>query len=154
MSGLMTHQGTGTPEVTPPSQSDAVAAVFARFPQPQQDILFDLRRIIFEPAAEDPDIGRLTETLKWGQPAYLTEESRSGTTIRLGIGNTGSIALYTHCQTTVISDFQTLFPEAFTYEGNRAVHLDPAATLPEDHLSALIRSALRYKIAARDSSRQ
>ncbi|MFQ6547586.1 DUF1801 domain-containing protein [Aestuariibius sp. 2305UL40-4] len=147
----MALQMMARPELSPPFQSDAVAAAFASFPDPYQGILLDVRRLIFAIAGADPEIGDLAETLKWGQPAYLTNGSRSGTTIRLGRAKTGAAAIYTHCQTSVISDFRALFPDTFTYEGNRAVYLDPASPLPEEALNALIRSALRYHLSPRSN---
>jgi hypothetical protein len=40
-----------------------------------------------------PGVGALHETLKWGQPAYLTPETRSGTTLRLGVPKSGGYAI-------------------------------------------------------------
>lgn len=128
----------------PPFQDPAVEAAFAAFPGSERAALLQLRHLIFEVAAATPGVGPLTETLKWGQPAYLTAESKSGTTIRLGLPKSGGFALYTHCQARVISDFQSLFPDAFAYEGNRAVHFDGAADLASDKTALLIRNALTY----------
>jgi hypothetical protein len=46
--------------------------------------LLALRRVIFATAAATPGVGVLTETLKWGEPAHVTAETASGSTIRLG----------------------------------------------------------------------
>ena len=56
----------------------AVAAVFAAYPAELRDRLMALRRLIFETAATTEGVGPLEETLKWGQPSYLTRRSRSG----------------------------------------------------------------------------
>ena len=45
--------------------------------------LMTLRALIFDVAAKTDGVGALDETLKWGEPAYLTR-SKSGSTIRLG----------------------------------------------------------------------
>ena len=126
----------------PPFQSSAVEAAFDAFPEPARSNLLDLRNLIFEIAAETPGVGAIKETLKWGQPAYLTPETKSGTTIRLGVPKTGGAAIYTHCQTTVMSDFRALFPGEFTFDGNRAVLFDTAADA--EKLRLLIRHALTY----------
>ena len=105
-----------------------------------------LRELIFETAEQTEGVGRLEETLKWGQPAYLTPETKSGSTIRLGRPKQGGIAIYTHCQTSIIADFQSLFPDELTYEGNRAVHFEMDKALPLDKLQLLIRSALTYEL--------
>lgn len=78
-----------------------------------------------------------------GQPAYLTQ-TKSGSTIRLGLPKTGGFAIYTHCQTSIIPEFRSLFPDDYAYEGTRAVHFGSASELDPDQLSLLIRSALTY----------
>ena len=62
-----------------------------------------LRSLVFETAAEMPQVGALEETLKWGEPAYLTP-SRSGTTIRMDWKPRAPevCALYFNCQTTLV----------------------------------------------------
>ena len=44
-----------------------------------------LRQLIFDVAAKTKDVGQLEETLKWGEPAYLTSESKSGSLIRIDV---------------------------------------------------------------------
>lgn len=124
----------------------AVAAAYEALPRPQRDGLLALRGLIFETAAETPGVGSLQECLKWGQPAYLTPDTKAGSTIRLGLPKQGGFALYTHCRTTLIADFRSLFPDDFQYEGNRAVHFKAGTSLPRDPLRLLIRSALTYHL--------
>lgn len=134
---------------THPFSDPAVAAAFDRFPASARAGLLEMRDLIFDVAAETEGVGALQETLKWGQPAYLTPETKSGSTIRLGAPKDGGLALYTHCQTTIISDFRGLFPDAFTYEGNRAVRFAEGDDLKPRALSLLIKSALTYHVKAR-----
>lgn len=105
-----------------------------------------LRRLVFEVAAQLPDVGALEETLKWGEPAYLTPVSRSGTTIRMDWKprSPDVCALYFNCQTTLVETFRSLFPEIFTYEGNRAVLMPLSALLPEEAVKTCIAAALTY----------
>ncbi|WP_420347196.1 DUF1801 domain-containing protein [Pelagibius sp.] len=133
----------------PPFKDRNVEAAFAAFPQPARRGLLALRALIFETAAATPGVGALEETLKWGQPAYLTPETKAGSTLRLGLPKDGGFALYAHCQTTIVSDFRSLFPDAFAYEGNRAVRFDEGAALPREELTLLIRSALTYHLKKR-----
>lgn len=130
----------------PPFESPAVAAAYESFPSQVRQGLLTLRSLIFETAAETPGVGTLEETLKWGQPAYLTPKTKSGSTIRLGLPKQGGFALYAHCQTTIIPEFRSLFPDEFQYEGNRAVHFRESTSLPLDPLRLLIRSALTYHL--------
>src|SRR5262245_12932008 len=67
----------------PPMPQD-VQAAFDVFPPDVRHRLAEIRGMIFDLAAADPRVGAITETLKWGEPAYLTEASGSGSTIRLG----------------------------------------------------------------------
>ena len=56
----------------------AVDAVFGAYPKPVKAKLLALRRLIFDTADTTEGVGALEEALKWGQPSYLTAESRSG----------------------------------------------------------------------------
>lgn len=78
-------------------------------------------RALILAAAEATDTEPVTETLKWGQPAFLPAK-RAGTTLRLGV-EAGQPALFVHCQTDLVGRYRVLFPTEFTYSGNRAVLL-------------------------------
>lgn len=130
----------------PTFQNANVAAKFSSFPRPEQEGLLKLRGLIFDMAARLPEVGEIEETLKWGQPSYLTSQTKSGSTIRLGLPKTGGFGIYTHCQTTLISDFQSLFPDDFSYEGNRAIHFKHADEIDIDKLRLFIHSALTYHL--------
>jgi Domain of unknown function (DU1801) len=132
-----------------PFANPGVEAVFASFPEPAQTRLLALRALIFDVAAGTPGVGRLEECLKWGQPAYLTPETKSGSTLRLGIPKAGFVAVYAHCQTTIVSDFQAICPDTCIVEGNRAVRLPDREPLPADALRLLVASALTYHLAKR-----
>ncbi|WP_368187993.1 DUF1801 domain-containing protein [Aestuariibius sp. HNIBRBA575] len=132
----------------PEFQETRVWDVYATYPDPIRAPMLSLRAHIFDVAATLPQVGSIKETLKWGQPAYLTPETKSGSTLRLGLTKNGAIALFTHCQTTLISDFKALFLNDFTYDGNRALHLSEQqmTSLPLDQLSLLIKAALTYHL--------
>ncbi|PID35500.1 MAG: hypothetical protein CR993_09735 [Rhodobacterales bacterium] len=134
--------------MTPPFATPDVERAFAAFAPDLRDGLLTLRSLIFDVARRTEGVGPLQETLKWGQPAYLTPATKSGSTLRLGAPKQGGFALYTHCQTTLLSDFQTVFPDDFTYEGNRAIQFNPGDALPLDKLELLIKSALTYHLKA------
>ncbi|MEH2493651.1 hypothetical protein V1294_000130 [Bradyrhizobium sp. AZCC 1678] len=55
----------------------AVDAIFSAYPNPVKSKLLALRRLIFDTADTTEGVGALEETLKWGQPSYLTTESRA-----------------------------------------------------------------------------
>jgi hypothetical protein len=50
----------------------AVAKVFAAYPPKLRQRLLAVRRMIFEVAKQTEGVGKLQETLKWGEPAYVT----------------------------------------------------------------------------------
>ncbi len=131
----------GTPDL-----DSRVALVFESFPPVIRAKLLDLRRLIFETAAATEGVGPLSEMLKWGEPAYLTEASGSGTTIRLGwkARTPTRYGLYVHCQTHLVESFRSQFPDEFSFEGNRAIVFEESDILPKEPLSACIAMALTY----------
>ena len=60
-----------------------VAAVLRSYPKAQRDKMLEIRALLFATARETEGVGALEETLKWGEPAYLTSETGSGSTIRI-----------------------------------------------------------------------
>jgi len=128
-----------------PSIPADVAQAFAAFPAPVARRLLQVRALIFETAFK-LGVGPLTETLKWGEPAYLTGATGSGSTIRLGWLRSAEqpCAVLFNCNTTLVETFREQFPDAFAYSKNRAICLDPAGTLPKAPLASCLRLALTY----------
>ena len=128
----------------------AVATVFKAYPAGLRRKLMKLRALVFEVAACTDGVGRLTETLKWGQPSYLTEETKSGTTVRIDRLKKGSgYALYVHCQSGLVPKFRELYPDTFRYEGKRAILFDTASRLPLPELRHCIGLALTHHLRAK-----
>ncbi len=123
-----------------------VAEVFTRFPEPVRARLLEVRDLIFAVAQETEGVGPLTETLKWGEPAYLTEKSGSGTTIRLGISKAAPVdcAVFVNCQTTLIATFRAHFADDFTFEDQRALLIPATKPLHQEPLALCLRAALTY----------
>jgi hypothetical protein len=126
-------------------KSNAIDAVFAAYPPPVKSKLQALRRLIFDTAKTTKGVGKLEEALKWGQPSYLTTESKSGSTVRIDQLKTGAggYAVYFHCQTDLVETFRELYPE-LRYGGNRSILLDAGEKLPEAALRHCIALALTY----------
>lgn len=114
-------------------QNPDVQAVFSSYPEKYRQPLLAIRHLILQVASQTEGVGSLTETLKWGQISYLTEETNSGTTIRLDRFGQSQIAIFVHCQTTLINTFRGLFPE-LCYNKNRAIILNVDEVLPLDIL--------------------
>jgi hypothetical protein len=62
---------------------EAVRKVFDVYPHPYKQQLLYLRELIFQTAHQTSIVGDLEEALKWGEPSYLTTQSKSGSTIRM-----------------------------------------------------------------------
>jgi hypothetical protein len=123
----------------------SVEAVFRAYPTPVKSRLLALRRLIFDTADATKGVGALEEALKWGQPSYLTTESKSGSTIRIDQvkAEAGRYAVYFHCQTDLVETFRELYPE-LRYGGNRSILLDAGEKLPEKALRHCVALALTY----------
>jgi uncharacterized protein DUF1801 len=126
--------------------SAAVAKVFATYPPKLRKRLLAVRRLIFEVAKQTKGVGKLEETLKWGEPAYVTAETGSGSTIRINRHKKqdGQYAVYFHCQTTLVDSFRGLFPSQFKFEGNRCIVFDDGERVPVAELKICIGMALTY----------
>lgn len=129
-----------------PAMDPKVADVFARFGPAAKPGLLRLRRLVFEVADDLPKVGHVAEVLRWGQPSYITPVTKSGSTIRLGVPKAGGFALYTHCQTTLISDFAATFPAWDKIEGNRAVLFKSVDDIEPHRHGLLIEAALTYHL--------
>ena len=122
-----------------------VASVFETFPPNIRTKLLRLRKFILETANKTDGVGPITETLKWGEPAYLTEKSKSGSTIRLGWKpkTPDQFAIYFNCNTSLVESFRHQFP-ALRYDGNRAIVFKDSDKLPKEDLCACFAAALTY----------
>jgi len=128
-----------------PKPEPAMAEVFSSYPPAIRKQLTKVRRLIFQTAAATDGVGPVTEALRWGEPAYLTLASKSGSTIRLGWKKAAPAqwAMYFNCQTNLVDGFRTRFPE-LRFEGNRAVVFDAAEQLPLETLAECVAAGLTY----------
>lgn len=142
------------PDSHPPFANPAVASVFGGYPDPARERLLKLRRLILDTAAGTAGVGRVEETLKWGQPSYLTPETGSGSTIRIDAikGDPTRFAVYFHCQTDLVATFRRLYPDSFVFEGNRALHLSTGEQMPEAELRHCVSLALTYHSRRKQAS--
>ena len=140
----------------PAAQPDPVVdAVFDAYPKPLKAKLLALRRLIFDTAKTTKGVGALQETLKWGQPSYLTPETKSGSTIRIDQVKSapGQYAVYFHCQTNLVETFRELYPKEFSYGGNRSILLNAKGEVPEAALRHCVALALTYHLTKRKAAR-
>jgi hypothetical protein len=141
-----------SPAIARTDLSDPVVEeVFSAYPKPLKAKLLALRRLIFDTARTTKGVGALQETLKWGQPSYLTTETKSGSTIRIDQvkATANQCAIYFHCQTDLVETFRELYPTQLSYGGNRSILLNAAGDLPEPELRHCVALALTYHLRKR-----
>jgi Domain of unknown function (DU1801) len=129
-----------------PVQPPDVAETFDSYPPRIRKKLMTLRALVMDVARQTSGVGVLEESLKWGEPAYVTAASKSGSTIRIAWKKSqpAQYAMYFNCQTTLVDSFKTMFPTAFKFEGNRALLFDEHDDVPVEALRICIGMALTY----------
>lgn len=123
-------------------------AAWADHPEPLAEKLIELRKIILDIASDNPAIGPLEETLKWGEPAFLTSATGSGTTVRINRHKKSDdrYAFYVHCQTDLVERYKQLYDDKLNFDGNRAVVFEVKDELPVDAVRHCIAMALTYHL--------
>jgi hypothetical protein len=123
-----------------------VAAVFDSYPQEIKTKLLFLRELIFDTAAKIEGVGDLEETLKWGEPSYLTPETKSGSTIRIAWKESqkDQYSIYFKCTANLVPAFREKFPQKFKFGGNRSIDFKINDEVPTKELKKCIALALTY----------
>lgn len=116
-------------------------------PAAMRETLLVLRELVHQVAASDPEIGELEETLKWGEPAFVTP-SRSGTTVRISAHKKSetTAGLYVNCQTDLVERYRELYDGELKFQGSRAILLEVNEPLPTEPLRHCIAMALTYHV--------
>jgi hypothetical protein len=130
-----------------PFASDDVAAKFESYPRKVRGRMLALRELVFKTADQTPSVGEIQETLKWGEPAYVTR-NKAGSTLRMDwkAKSPEEYAMYFHCQTNLVETFRQLFPKDFRFDGNRALIFDISRDIPVDALQVCIAAAFTYHL--------
>ena len=138
-------------EFMTPFKNPAVEKVFNAYPEGLRQKLLWLRQLIFDTAAEIREVGPLEETLKWGQPSYLTPVSKSGSTLRIDrIKSTpDQYAIFVNCQTSLLASYRELFPDKLEFAGKRCLTFNLDEDPPEDVVRQCIGLALTYHLNKR-----
>lgn len=123
-----------------------VAAVFDAYPGKFKPKLLVLRKLILETAAGIESVGDIEETLKWGEPSYLTPQSKSGSTIRIAwkAAKADQYSIFFKCTADLVPAMQERFPEIFTFGGKRSIDFQLTDKLPKKQLKQCIALALTY----------
>ena len=137
-------------------ENPEVSAVFNNYPEKMREKLMFLRQLIFETAAATEGVGELDETLKWGEPSYLTPKTKSGSTVRIDWKkiNEGQYAMYFKCTTNLVETFREKYPTEFKFGGNRSIIFNEEDEIPVKELSDCIALALTYHLNKKSKKRQ
>ncbi len=120
-----------------------VEGVFKKYPESVRVKMEFLRALVIETAKEIDDITMLEETLKWGEPSYLT---KFGSTLRMDWKSKkpDQYAMYFKCTSRLVETFKLTFKAVFTYEGKRAIVFGMEDEIPLEELKHCIKAALTY----------
>ncbi|WP_220377076.1 DUF1801 domain-containing protein [Cohnella phaseoli] len=126
-------------------ENTKVAAVFEQYPVKFQKKLLFLRQLILDTASQTDGVDSVEETLKWGEPSYIT---KTGSTIRIAWkkSNPSQYALYFNCKTILVETFREVYRDKFTFEGNRAIIFNEDDDIFVDELKQCISSSLTYHV--------
>ena len=125
-----------------------VSAVFNSYPQEIRTRLIFLRLLILNTADSLEEVGELKETLKWGEPSYLTPKTKSGSTIRIAWKKTQEekYSIYFKCTANIVPAFKEKYPNEFRFGGNRSIDFNIDDEVPVKELKCCIALALTYHL--------
>ncbi|MEM7086750.1 MAG: DUF1801 domain-containing protein [Bacteroidota bacterium] len=120
-----------------------VMELIESYPKSVQKQLTLVRAMIVAVAQEIDGLESMEETLKWGEPSYLT---KYGSTVRMDWKkkNPEQYALYFQCTSKLVPTFKILYKDSFQFEGNRAIVFGLKEKIPKNELKQCIRMALTY----------
>jgi hypothetical protein len=124
-------------------KNQEVAEIFETYPKHMRNNLMFLRQLVFDVALETEDVGDVEETVKWGEPSYVT---KGGSTIRMDWKRSApeQYAMYFHCRTKLVDTFKELYSGKLKFEGNRAIIFGENDQIPVDELKHCIYLSLTY----------
>lgn len=127
--------------------ADQVPEIYQTYAPKVRSDLLALRDLILEVAQETAGVGTIEETLKWGQPSFVTVRPKSGSTLRIDkVKDSTDYAIYFICHTHLVARFRELYPNDFTFAGDRALIFKQGSALPVQALKHCIAMALTYHL--------
>ena len=111
-------------------------------------------RALFHQIADQADVGRLDETLKWGQPSWRPVKTRTGSTLRAGwhIDHPDVLSLFVDCKTDLAVRMRDNYPQLPMNDGRRQIGLRLDAPLPRQAILHLAEMTFTYHRAKRAAS--
>ncbi len=125
------------------STNPKTTEVFENYPDFVRSQMEQLRELVLQAASEVDDLENLEETLKWGEPSYLTKH---GSTVRMDWKEKkpDQYAMYFKCTSKLVPTFKELYQDTFTFEGDRAIIFKLDEKIPKKELKHCIKLALTY----------
>ncbi len=119
-------------------------AKFSSYPKHIRPKMDYLRELVIETARELPEVDAIEETLKWGEPAFV---SATGSTLRIDWKEKSpqQYQMYFMCSTRLVETFKVVFGDLFEYEKNRAIVFRLEDEVPTEELKECIGAALMYQ---------
>ncbi|MDC7999419.1 DUF1801 domain-containing protein [Aequorivita todarodis] len=117
--------------------------VFENYPKTVKRQMLHLRALVLSTASETEGVEKLEETLKWGEPSYVT---KFGSTLRMDwkAKAPDQFAMYFKCTSKLVPTFKTVYKDKFNFEKNRAIVFNLNEKIPEAELKQCIAMALTY----------
>lgn len=112
----------------------------------------ELRALILDTARETPGVGEIAESLKWGEPSFSPVRPRIGSSVRLVARDDDTVAMLFICHTNLVDRFRELYPDAFTFEGDRALVFSADQAVPVAETKHCIALALTYHLRRRKTA--
>ena len=102
-----------------------------------------VRTMIHQVADSEETISILNETLRWGEPSFIT---KFGSTLRMDwkIKSPQYFALYFQCTSLLVPTFREIFGDLLKFEGNRAILIYLEEEIPIEQLSTCVKLTLTY----------
>ena len=120
-----------------------VETVFTNYPDFVRDKMQYMRTLVRETAEETEGLSILHETLKWGEPSFVTKH---GSTLRMDwkAKTPDQYGMYFQCTSRLVDTFRLVFEQQFQFEGKRAIIFHINQKIPEMELKGCIKAALTY----------
>lgn len=124
-----------------------ISSLLGAYPQAAGEHLLAVRTLIYDVAAEH-GLGKIDESIKWGEASFWV---KGGIAVRVDWKEKqpAVIKVFFHCQTRLIETFREVYPEAFAYEGNRALLIPLADYAKHGVLAHCLSVVMRYQALKR-----
>ena len=116
-----------------------VKVKFNNYPRHVKTKMTRLRELVLKTANDIDGLEQLEETLKWGEPSYLTKFG-----IDWKAKNPAQFAIFFKCTSLLVPTFKKIYKDTFTFEKNRAIVFSLDDSLPEKEITHCISLALTY----------